>query len=325
MSFLGLDYACNDFGGTTRGICVESCMDKMCLNAKHLCEKTPGCNEISVNSLKTMATLKGKYKWKNSSIEKSCNIRWHRDCSEYANYPFFDNSLNAKGLILDVGLHEGHDSSMYLRHNYKVIAVEARMYPITHPVLLEGLSNNLFYVHHSAIANESGKHLTFYTPRGHTELASLHKSTCRHTQCHTHAVKTITCADMLNAQDMHVFLLKVDIEGADLACIETLRQVIPSKLPKYVAVEDNKAIHTLVNIGYSKFKLVAGIEMSSCMITNTGSAGNVAKNEVGGLPEVCINAITRTTKWSSFKRTVSYRHYDHIHRFKPHDLYAKLS
>lgn len=271
-----------------------------------------------------MATLKGAYKWKNSSIEKNCNIRWHRDCIEYANYPFFRNNLSTNGLILDIGLHEGHDSAMFLRHNYKVIAVEARTYPITHPVLVEGLSNKLFSVQHSAIANESGKHLTFYTPRGHTELASLYISTCRNTQCDTHTVKTITCADLLNVQDIQVFLLKVDIEGADMACIQTLTQVIPSKLPKYVAVEDNKAIHTLKNIGYSAFKLVSGIEMSSCMVANTGSAGNVAKNEVGGLPELCINSITRNTKWASFKRTVSYRHFDHIHRFKPHDLYAKL-
>lgn len=41
-----------------------------------------------------------------------------------------------------------------------------------------------------------------------------------------------------------------------MACIESLGRVASSKLPKYIAVEDNKSVYTLKNWGIHLSKLV---------------------------------------------------------------------
>jgi FkbM family methyltransferase len=317
---LGLDYSCNNFG-TKRGICVEKCYDSICSNALNKCNRFPLCAKVSINSLKTFGTLKGAHKWKNTSIKNLCTRSWTSICNEYSNYPFF-NSVS-KNIIFDIGLHQGHDSALYIRQGYKVVAVEARSYSIKHPVLNEALYSGRFSILNFAISKESGSEIKFYTPKGHTELASIHKSTCLKTQCTVESVKTITCTDLLKNYPA-TLLLKVDIEGADMMCIESLRNVSIQKLPKYVSVEDNKAIYTLRDLGYSSFKMVAGIEMSSCMVENLGTAEHIVPNELGHMPWGCVNAITENTKWSSFKRTIKFKHFNHVHRFKPHDLYARL-
>lgn len=69
--------------------------------------------------------------------------------------------------------------------------------------------------------------------------------------------------------------MKVDVEGADLMCLSSLRGL--RELPPYIAVEDHSALDLLVSLGYSQFKLVYGRAISSCDRVDSWAEKTVSK------------------------------------------------
>lgn len=67
--------------------------------------------------------------------------------------------------------------------------------------------------------------------------------------CEIVEVPQLTCATLMERHGIP-FLLKIDIEGADLYCLESLRRL--KERPKYVAVEVNESLDLLVELGYTK-------------------------------------------------------------------------
>ena len=96
-------------------------------------------------------------------------------------------------------------------------------------------------------------------------MASIHASACADKavtkSCTETIVPATTCAALIAKHGVPL-VLKVDVEGADLMCLSSLRGL--PQLPPYIAVEDHTALDLLVSLGYSQFKLVYGRAISSC-------------------------------------------------------------
>ena len=289
--------------------------------------------------------------WKQSS-ERSLVERWRNAlCNEYTYGPLIGrlgpsrpaaDGVNAH-LVIDVGFADGSDSAMFLRRGFHVVAIEADPATIKrartrHPVIGLALSRawrNTRYGHNGtlaqlaienvAIADGPGV-LTFYSPAGQPDLASIHQSTCERTQCRTLRVPTNTCASLF-AKHGTPLVLKIDIEGADMACLRSLRG--RRVLPPFIAIEDNNAIDLLVSMGYTRFKLVAGRTTSMCdRLPEAGAqepsfdgAKNIG-NSLGGMPWECKNTVPGmdAASWATANQTRTAQQFNY--RGGGWDLYA---
>ncbi len=275
-------------------------------------------------------------------------------CNEYIDGPMIGRlqpnsryagpGVNGR-LVMDIGFADGGDSAMFLRRGFHVVAVEADPATIErartrHPVIGLALSGHPrngtgsgglaeLRVQNVAIADEPGQ-LKFYSPAGHPDMASIHASTCKGAAgCKTLSVPADTCASLF-ARHGTPLVLKIDIEGADLACLRSLRG--RRALPPFVAIEDNSAISTLAAMGYTHFKLVKGRAISSCDRMPEPSAGIAPSagrarggshaahlrdvvqvaNSLGGMPWECANTVpgAKASSWTTASQTRAAPHFD---------------
>ena len=69
--------------------------------------------------------------------------------------------------------------------------------------------------------------------------------------CDIVEVPQLTCATLIERHGVPL-LLKIDIEGADLFCLESLHRL--KERPRFVAVEVNESLDLLVDLGYTKVR-----------------------------------------------------------------------
>jgi FkbM family methyltransferase len=169
-------------------------------------------------------------------------------------------------IIFDIGCHNGQDANFYLKKGFYVIAVEAN--PRLNSALKQRFSNEIeqgrFILVEKAIAEWDGE-VEFFdnvtasiwgTIRSDQALrngvaSNLNKIT----------VPSIRFATLIEKYGVPYYL-KVDIEGADLLCLEGLEQT--GARPKYVSIECEQhslaelcsGVNQLHNLGYKKFKIV---------------------------------------------------------------------
>ena len=74
--------------------------------------------------------------------------------------------------------------------------------------------------------------------------------------CASARVNTTTCAAVVGSLCGACYYLKVDIEGFDQVCIDSLARVPFAHRPLYVSAEDQAALPSLEALGYGGFKLV---------------------------------------------------------------------
>jgi FkbM family methyltransferase len=171
-----------------------------------------------------------------------------------------------KDLIFDVGCHKGEDTGFYLKKGYRVVAVEAN--PVLCQLIKESFNDSLsrgtLTLVESAIAKQTGD-IKFYAceesvwgtivPRWNerSEARGRHSKEMR--------VPGIAFSELL-AKFGVPYYLKVDIEGADMYCLEGL--VARKERPQYVSIESEKRdwsrlleeFEVLCSLGYKKFKVV---------------------------------------------------------------------
>lgn len=164
--------------------------------------------------------------------------------------------MNSK-LIFDIGFHKGEDSKHYLDLGYKVIAVEAN------PLLVDfgkrkfanHIKSGQLVLLNKGIANKN-ETLTFWINDKCSEWSSFDKNIgCRdNTPCHSVAIDCIKTADLINEYGIP-FYMKIDIEGYDIYCIESLH---PNQIPKYISCEAQQIewLDTIYDKGYRKFKII---------------------------------------------------------------------
>lgn len=171
-------------------------------------------------------------------------------------------------LIFDIGLHQGEDTSFYLAKGYSVVAVEAN------PTLCEQareqfadhIAAGRLTVVHSAIAATEGP-VTFYANE-HSEWGTADSAWAERNarQFNAQVVETLTVPgvtlDSLLQQHGVPYYMKIDIEGADLICLQALRG--SASRPRFVSIESDKRswralrfeFDLLGELGYQRFKVV---------------------------------------------------------------------
>ena len=278
--------------------------------------------------------------YRQSSEESKLLHLWNTAlCDEYIKGPMVGRARQAHrfapkdsnvhgGLVMDVGFADGSDTAMFLRRGFTVVAVEAdsatiKRAQMRHPVI--GVASfgeyaNRLRLENVAIANQAGN-ITFFSPAGHPDMASIHESTCKgQNSCKRFLVRATTCASLMAKHGVPL-VLKIDVEGADRACLNSLSGM--ASLPPFVAVEDNNALDVLASLGYTHFKLVAGRSIAACDVTEpTTHLSNVDKriasyatrvpNSLGGMPWECANTIApQPRSWSTASDVRGAPHFNH--------------
>jgi FkbM family methyltransferase len=169
-------------------------------------------------------------------------------------------------LIYDVGAHIGEDTEFYLKKGFNVIAIEAN------PILAEDLrekfqlhiADGSLIVASCAVARTAGE-VGFYVSErsewGTVQPVFAERNAHIGVPSKLISVNAVRFRDIL-AEHGTPYYLKIDVEGADVLCLEGLLEV--SGRPKYISIESEKRswqdlVHEFelfTKLGYTKFKIV---------------------------------------------------------------------
>ena len=179
--------------------------------------------------------------------------RWHRH--------------DACPLIFDIGCHIGQDSDFYLRKGFKVVGVEAN--PSLCAQLKRRFSQQIedgnFVLIEKAIAEGAGE-VAFFLNRkssiwGTIKSEVAQRNAAKGIDSDKIVVPSIPFAWLMRRFGVPYYL-KVDIEGADLLCLEGLLDF--RERPQFVSIESMQGswlklraeLELLCKLGYTKFQIV---------------------------------------------------------------------
>ncbi len=168
-------------------------------------------------------------------------------------------------LIFDVGVHTGEDTAYYLKKGFKVVGIEAN------PLLCEGLrttfaeelSDGRFQLVEAAVAETAGSGKFFRFEKsvfGTISADWAARNVEMGVEFEEIEVRFVTPHQLYLEYGVPYFM-KIDIEGADMLCIEALAD-IPK--PKFISVEAEKhdfqkferETRLIASLGYTQFQLV---------------------------------------------------------------------
>jgi FkbM family methyltransferase len=192
----------------------------------------------------------------------------HTDAAEF-NTPTGADLSSPQNLIFDVGMNIGQDTGFYLSQGYRVVAIEAD------PMLTEAarkkfgpeIREGRLEVLNVGIAEKEGL-ADFWVCEARPQFNSFHrKITARDSYSH-HSIRIpVVRFDSIIERYGVPYYLKIDIEGNDMLCLDSLRS---STLPKYLSVESEcplceeeasaedglRTLQKLESLGYRHFKLI---------------------------------------------------------------------
>lgn len=172
-------------------------------------------------------------------------------------------------LAFDVGLNVGDDTRYFLSRGYRVVAVEAN------PVLVDAAQASFradieagrLEIVNAGVAGNEGI-AEFWVCDDKPEFSSFHRAIAARDGRNHHRIEIATTrfASLLERFGIPD-LLKIDIEGNDLLCLEDLSR---SSLPHFISIESEcvvdpeaasvedglRVLATLHDLGYRKFKLI---------------------------------------------------------------------
>lgn len=169
-------------------------------------------------------------------------------------------------LVFDIGMHKGEDSAFYLAAGYRVVAVEAseQLCERVRARFPAEIEDDRLTIVNAAIAERS-EPVTFYASDvsvwGTTRPDWAQRNTVLGEASATTTVQGVTIGDLVEKYGTPHYM-KVDIEGADMLCLEGFRGL---EVPTFVSVESEKAsgdglvreFDVLAELGYTRFKVVA--------------------------------------------------------------------
>jgi FkbM family methyltransferase len=169
-------------------------------------------------------------------------------------------------LIYDVGMHLGEDTAFYLAKGFRVVAIEAspELAAAGEREFAAHVADGSLHVVNAAVAETNGPvelDLNPTTEWNTTNSEWVQRNLrMRPAEITTVTVEGMPFRDILTRFGTPYFL-KVDIEGADLLCVEALRA---GDVPKYVSLESDKTswrrirleLELLARLGYDRFKVV---------------------------------------------------------------------
>ena len=176
---------------------------------------------------------------------------------------------NADDLIYDLGCHNGQDTDFYLKKGFTVVAIEAN------PALCEGLklrfnreiADGRFVLIEKAIGERFGKVNFFVNTEPNIWGTTAHnlrykeRSSAKVSPNSTKTVVPSIPFSWLTDQFGVPYYLKIDIEGADVLCLEDLMK--EEDRPNFISIERQpflsdqlKELALLKALGYTRFKIV---------------------------------------------------------------------
>lgn len=161
-------------------------------------------------------------------------------------------------LIFDVGFHKGEDTVYYLKQGYNVIGVEANPLLVANAqkIFNKEIASKQLQLFNIGMAKEQGK-LPFYINQHLSEWSSFDKALgCRMNTSYKQV--EIACKKLSTLFDEYgvPYYLKIDIEGYDPICLETI--VGYNHYPTYISCEASSSycFDLLVQMEYTQFKLI---------------------------------------------------------------------
>ena len=169
-------------------------------------------------------------------------------------------------LIFDIGLHTGEDTAFYLAKGFRVVAVEASptLAAVAEKKFQESVDAGRLVVVNAAIAAEPGP-VAFYA-NATTEWGTIRSDWAdRNARLGSASTEVMTVEGAMFSSIVEKYgvpyYMKIDIEGADMLCLEGLT---PPEVPKYVSIESDKVswkslereFEVLTGLGYRRFKVV---------------------------------------------------------------------
>ena len=176
-------------------------------------------------------------------------------------------------LIYDVGFHHGKDTAFYLKKGFRVVAFEAnaRLAEQGRAMFADAASAGRFTMVEGAIISAEEwavgtREVTFYVNDVADAVGSTDESWTKRfvKQCDTIrrvSVAAVDFVDCLRALGVPHYM-KIDIEGSDRFCLESLRHV--AERPDFLSCEleriDVSRAHAelelLASVGYGAFQIV---------------------------------------------------------------------
>jgi FkbM family methyltransferase len=169
--------------------------------------------------------------------------------------------------IFDLGCHKGEDADFYLRKGFRVVALEANPTLCTQlrERFKEAIADGRMVLVEKAIAETAGEVQFFINTK--LSVWGTIRSDWAERNAALGAGSTVitvpaTTFDSLLETFGAPHYLKIDIEGADLLCLEALQRY--KDRPQFVSIESEKKswaalrheFHILKRLGYTKFKIV---------------------------------------------------------------------
>lgn len=196
-------------------------------------------------------------------------------------------------LIYDVGMHRGEDTELYLAKGFRVVAFEANpdLINACKTRFADRLADGRLTIVEGAIMGETTqKTVTFYqnpvaTIWGTTDPQWAERNARMGWASEEVTVNVVNFADCIEEYGMPYYL-KIDIEGADMVCLESLSQF--DCVPDFVSIESNKLsmdgiraeMSLLTNLGYEHFKAIQQATVSSQHIHNPPLEGTGVPSEI---------------------------------------------
>ena len=173
-------------------------------------------------------------------------------------------------LIYDVGMHKGEDTDYYLQKGFRVVAFEANpdLVKLCRTRFANAIDRKELTIVEGAIVDKerAQKTVKFYSNRkksiwGTVNSDWAHRNEILGTDNEVIEVEVVDFKECLRQYGIPYYM-KVDIEGSDLVCLESLLDF--DIKPNYVSIESEKVvfraldeqIDLLVHLGYGQFKSV---------------------------------------------------------------------
>jgi FkbM family methyltransferase len=163
-------------------------------------------------------------------------------------------------LVYDIGLHDGRDSSHYLREGCRVVAIDAN------PTMCEAAEaqfRNYIQTGQLKIVNrgvaERKAQLEFWVCDDMTTWSSFSREMASREGVKNHSI-FVDCVPIMEIIDEFGVpdYMKIDIEGNDRICIAGLTEAVA---PQYISIEmdhhhADQDLHILARLGYRGFKII---------------------------------------------------------------------
>lgn len=161
------------------------------------------------------------------------------------------------GLIIDLGMSEGHDTAFYLDKGFRVLGVEADVEMVAHirHTFARAISSGRLRVLNFAATSTFGDTVEFFKHTTYRGISGLERKPQLHDGYVVERVTTIDWNTVM-AQWGSPYYLKADIQGQEAAFLSGMagRQ----DRPEYISVECRslEPVQLLFDLGYPFFRLI---------------------------------------------------------------------